>query len=145
MSEKDYIEIQKEIEKETNTDDNEKEIEIYAPNIIATATASNNIKEENLMKEKVKGLKADNSEDASHKVGIKRNVPKFIVSLHPAEQVFSEEDGGTNLPRGLLVSSDKSDVFVYFGRENIGEDDIAGGEEEIYDKVLTKYDRETNN
>jgi hypothetical protein len=79
-----------------------------------------------------------------NKTEAKRNVPKLIVSIHPAERV-------TGQPRKLVVSTNQSNVFLYFGRENTGEvydqelienreDDDDG---QIYDKVLTKYDRKS--
>ena len=118
---------------------------------ISSPTGSDVFKEEEkTIKDEIAILEeAVLNEVSSNKKETKRNVPKFIVSIHPAEQSLSP-GVTTSQPRKVVVSADKSDVFVYFGRENTGQDtdqklkerrDDIINDDEFYDKVLTKYNR----
>ena len=98
------------------------------------------VEEENITKNEVEILE-ETIDSGRNKTETKRNVPKFFVSIHPAEQ--SHTQGVTGQPRKLVVSTDQSNVFLYFGRENTGvvNDQEDDDEDNLNDKVLTKYDR----
>ena len=82
-------------------------------------------------------------QDATDKLEVKRNAPKLVVSIHPAE-LFLENPKNfqvTSEPRKMMVSTEDSKVFLYFGREEHGTHETNEDLSKTYDKVLTKYDR----